>query len=76
MGYNVHFDNEECRIVRAHDGAQVALGEPFGNLYKLKTNMIYAIGNSDSKSKNCVHKWHSILGHRDIQVVNYHQTTS
>lgn len=52
------FDNEECNIVRAHDGMQVALGEPCGNLYKLKTpNMICAIGNPDPEPmKNGVHK--------------------
>ncbi|XP_011883582.1 PREDICTED: uncharacterized protein LOC105570751 [Vollenhovia emeryi] len=63
MGYTVTFDNEECNIVRAHDGIQVALGEPCGNLYKLKTpNIICAVGNSDPVAmKNCVHQWHSIF---------------
>lgn len=51
------FNNEECNIVR--DGVQIALGEPYGNLYKLKTpNIICAIRNSDPESmKNCVHKY-------------------
>lgn len=71
LGYTVTFNNEECNIAYAHDGRQVALGEPCGNLYKLKTpNMICAMENVVSEPmKNCVHEWHSILGHRDIQVV-------
>lgn len=65
-GYAVNFNDDECNIVR--DGVHIALGEAYGNLYKLKTaNIICAIGNSNPEPmKNCVH---SILGHRDIQVV-------
>lgn len=40
MGYTITFGNNECNIVRARDGIQVALGESYENLYKLKTRIM------------------------------------
>lgn len=67
MGYLVIFKIDECNIVRAHEGIPVAFDQPCRNLYKLKTpNILCVIVNLDSEStKNCIHKWHSVLGHRD-----------
>lgn len=64
-GYVVNFDDRFCRISKGQ--VQVAIADINGNLYKLRTaNTICAVENL---SNDCIHKWHSVLGHRDIEVV-------
>lgn len=65
-GYTILFNGRICEILA--DRTQIAIGYIEGNLYKLKetSNKVCAIENS---TKNCIHEWHSVLGHRDIEVV-------
>lgn len=68
-GYVVNFSDNKCEINKGDK--QIAVGDINGNLYKLRTsNVICAAGNFDSNCGGaCIHQWHSILGHRDIEVV-------
>lgn len=64
-GYAVNFSNRQCEISLGN--VQVAIGDIDNNLYKLREpNRAYATENSEQL---CIHKWHSVFGHRDIEVV-------
>lgn len=66
LGFNVYFDKDFCEITK--DQKQVAIGDLKSNLYKLRaSNRICQIQSDESQG--CIHIWHSILGHRDIEVV-------
>lgn len=65
-GFTVIFNRNTFEI--KHGSKEVAYGEISGNLYKFKTpNRINAIESSNDN--RCIHEWHSVLGHRDIDVV-------
>lgn len=67
-GYKVNFNDKQCEISKGDK--QVAVGDISGNLYKLRTpNTICIAESSETQTKGCVHEWHRILGHRDIEVV-------
>lgn len=65
-GYTVSFCGRSCEILA--DGMQIAIGVVEENLCKLRepNNKVCAVENS---TRNCIHEWHSVLGHRDIEVV-------
>lgn len=64
-GYAINFDNQHCEI--SLDSMCIAIGDIKNNLYKLREpHRICAIGNA---TQSCIHEWHSVLGHRDIEVV-------
>lgn len=61
-GYVVKFDERHCKINEGN--IQVAVADTSNNLYKLRTpNRVCSTNNLN------IHQWHSILGHRDIEVV-------
>lgn len=65
-GFTVTFNKKFFEI--KYGEKEVAYGEICGNLYKFRTpNQVNGI-ESDVNS-GCVHEWHSVLGHRDIDVV-------
>lgn len=64
-GYAIHFGDRSCGIT--FGSTQVAVGDIKDNLYELsEPNKVCAIENA---ARSCVHEWHSVLGHRDIEVV-------
>lgn len=75
-GCDVLFSKDKrCEI--SFNGKQVAVGLSRGGLRRLKeTNRALIAGtdnkieeNTESGNSGCIHKWHRILGHRDIKVV-------
>lgn len=68
QGFKVNFDKKSCIILDSSGTKQIAIGDQTGNLYKLrKTEMANLV--CEHKSVGCVHFWHSVLGHRDMEVV-------
>lgn len=65
-GYEVKFTPEyDCFI--SLNGRQIARGMLHGNLYVIKElNKAYTAQKHD---ENCIHQWHKICGHRDIEVI-------
>lgn len=68
-GFTVIFTENIFEI--KHGEKEVAYGARSGDLYKFKTpnqvNACEVIEHSDGSG--CVHEWHRVLGHRDIDVV-------
>lgn len=63
-GFAVNFKDQLCEINFGEQ--QVAVGDIVGNLYKLReAQNVYSAVNSNG----CIHQWHKVLGHRDIEVV-------
>lgn len=73
-GLKINFFDQQCEI-RTSDGAkQIAIGDVHGKLYKLREpNKVYLSTEPNkvylSPEHLCVHRWHEILGHRDVNVV-------
>lgn len=58
-GYTLNFSDYQCVIERGQN--QIAVADAIENLYKLRTaNQVCTVENTPS---NCIHEWHSILGH-------------
>lgn len=63
-GYVVIFKDRLCEINFGEK--QVAVGDISGNLFKLRESQnVYNAINTNG----CIHHWHKVLGHRDIEVV-------
>lgn len=64
-GYKVNFNKNVCVILDKTGTKEIAIGDQVGNLYRLRklqsVNLI--------RDNTCVHYWHKVLGHRDIEVV-------
>lgn len=68
QGFKVSFDKNSCLIMNKSGTKQIAIGDQTGNLYKLrKTESANLV--QEHKTSGCVHFWHRVLGHRDINVV-------
>lgn len=65
-GLRVIFNDRTCEII-TQKGAQVAFGDVSGKLYKLRSPQKVYVAKENSH--RCVHRWHEILGHRDIEVI-------
>lgn len=66
-GYRVEFYRDTCEIRTGNDKHQIAVGDIIGNLYQMRiANVVDAVIN---RQQLCVHQWHRILGHRDINIV-------
>lgn len=68
-GFAVSFGSSSCAIVSG-TGKTIALGEPHGNLYVLKTIEFAKLSEEAHHLKNCQHIWHRRFGHRDPAVLN------
>lgn len=67
-GFEVHFSEHGCNVVNK-SGNIVAVGDRFGNLYKLKLAE-EAKSASLCHSDQCRHLWHRRFGHRDVDAVD------
>lgn len=64
-GFEVSFSANRCEIKRNNE--VIAFGDSVGNLYKLRQRQcVFTI--SEEKT-SCIHVWHKILGHRDINSI-------
>lgn len=65
-GFKVGFSGGTCDIRTGNGKSQIAVGDIVGNLYQMRIANENAVVNCQ---KLCIHKWHRVLGHRDIDVV-------
>lgn len=63
-GLSINFDHRKCLILK--NTKQIAIGDASGSLYKLREPQVYAVSQSETE---CAHHWHSVLGHRDIEII-------
>lgn len=61
-GFEVHFYDDVGEIIK--DGKQIAFA-PLSNLYTINLERIYSVSNNG----NCIHQWHRIFGHRNLNAV-------
>lgn len=66
-GFNVGFHGGICEIRTNDNKRQIAVGDIVGNLYQMRIeNQVNAVINCQ---KLCIHQWHRVLSHRDIDIV-------
>lgn len=57
-----------CEIRTADGKRQVGIGDISKNLYKLRNGTHHVNAVVGTKGL-CIHEWHRVLGHRDMEVV-------
>lgn len=62
-GYEVHFSDKTGEILK--NGKQIAIAPLSNDLYTVNFEKIYSLSNS----RQCVHDWHRIFGHRNLNAV-------
>lgn len=66
-GFKVDFHGETCQINMGNGNRQITVGDIVGNLYCIRiANKVNYVANNQ---KLCIHQWHRILGHRDMEAV-------
>lgn len=63
-GFKINFMNNKCEI-RTEQNKQIAVGNIKDNLYKMSVKESINFVKNDYKK--CIHDWHRILGHPDIE---------
>lgn len=66
QGLDVNFTKNVC-VIRTAEGAQIGIGDNENGLYKLRAQQ--KVNFVENKAKKCVHEWHRVLGHRDIDSI-------
>lgn len=67
-GLRIKFSEKTCEIRSPDNVRQIATGYINSNLYTLKTE-VQQVNVTTQTQRLCVHDWHRVLGHRDIQVI-------
>lgn len=62
-GYSVYFHGDIGEVLK--DGRQITVAPIANDLYTVHLSGVYTISNNG----NCIHQWHRIFGHRNINAV-------
>lgn len=69
-GYSVHFHGDVGEVIK--DGNQIAFAPLTNQLYTINFERVYAMSNNG----NCIHQWHRIFGHRNLNAVKQMTTSN
>lgn len=71
-GFKVEFQNKQCKIKSAN-GKEIGVADMHNGLFCLRQRTNQAM-LAKCSSRNCIHYWHKVFGHRSVNAVKEMQT--